>query len=324
MPRQARLDSPGTLHHVMIRGINKRRIVDDEEDRKGFIRRLGTLAGETGTAIYGGALMTNHAHLLVCSGAQGLAQFMRRLLTGYAVSYNRRHRRHGHLFENRYKSVVCDGDSYFIELVRYIHLNPLRVGLVKDVRELERYPYSGHGTVLGMQSNPWQDRDSVLAQFGQREAEAREAYRDYVVEGVVLGRRPELVGGRRSRLNGEWFSVRGQRRRSERESRDERILGSGEFVERVLREADAGMARQEGLRKTKRHAERVVAEGCKKNGVSLTELRSGSRRGRLPEVRAKIVHGLVEDYGLPLAEVARQVGISTSGVSKIMSRRSSS
>ena len=324
MPRQARLDSPGTLHHVMIRGINKRRIVDDEQDRKGFVRRLGTLAEETGTAIYAWALMTNHAHLLACSGDTGIAKFMRRLLTGYAVSYNRRHRRHGHLFENRYKSVVCDGDAYFTELVRYIHLNPLRVGLVKDVKELERYPYSGHGTILGMQSNPWQDRDSVLAQFAQREAEAREAYRDYMVAGVALGRRPDLVGGGRSRWGEEWFSVRGQRRRSEREPRDERILGSGQFVERVLREADVRMARQEGLRKTKRHAERMVAEGCKKNGVSLTELRSGSRRGLLPEVRAMIVQGLVEDYGLALAEVARQVGISTSGVSKIMTRRLSS
>jgi REP element-mobilizing transposase RayT len=320
MPRQARLDSPGTLHHVMIRGINKRRIFDDEQDRKEFVRRLAALAEGTCAPIYAWALMPNHAHLLVCSGAQGLAQFMRRLLTGYAVSYNLRHRRHGHLFENRYKSIVCDGDSYFTELVRYIHLNPLRVELVKDVRQLERYPYCGHGTILGTQSNPWQDRDSVLAQFGKREAEAREAYRGYVVEGVALGRRPELVGGGRSRWGGEWFSVDGQRRRRERESSDERILGSGQFVERVLREADARTVRQDALRRTKRHAERRVAEGCKKNGVSLTELRSGSRRGRLPEIRAKIVRGLVEDYGLTLAEVARQVGISTSGVSKIMAR----
>ena len=111
MPRQARLDSPGTLHHVMIRGIEKRRIVDDDTDRRDFVRRLGTLAEETRTPIYAWALMTNHAHLLLCSGALGLAKFMRRLLTGYAVSYNLRHRRHGPLFQDRYKSIVCDGDS---------------------------------------------------------------------------------------------------------------------------------------------------------------------------------------------------------------------
>jgi putative transposase len=322
MPRQARLDSPGTLHHVMIRGIEKKRIVLDEQDRKDFVRRLGLLAVETKTAVYAWALMSNHAHLLVCSGAVGLAKFMRRLLTGYAVSYNLRHRRHGHLLQNRYKSMVCDGDSYFTELVRYIHLNPLRVELVKDLRQLERYPYCGHGTILGTQSNAWQDRDSVLAQFSEREAEAKEAYRRYIAEGVVLGRRPELVGGSGSAA--EWFAVKSQRRHRIEESTDERILGSGAFVERVLKEADARTLRQNAFKKTKRYAERVVAAACKKDGISLTELRSGSRRGKLPAVRVKIVQGLVEDYGVPIAEVARQVGISTSGVSKILTRSLSS
>ena len=102
MPRQARLDAVGTLHHVIIRGIEKRRIVDDDSDRREFVSRLGRLAGETGTSIYAWALMSNHAHILLSSGRQGLAKFMRRLLTGYAVRYNPRHRRHGHLFQNRY------------------------------------------------------------------------------------------------------------------------------------------------------------------------------------------------------------------------------
>jgi hypothetical protein len=128
---------------------------------------------------------------------------------------NQRHRRYGHLFQNRYKSMVCDGDSYFTELVRYIHLNPLRVGLAKDLRELEGYLYCGHGAILGRHNNRWQDRDSVLAQFGGREAQAKEAYRQFVAEGVELGRRPELVGGVRRRGSGEWSSAGGPRRRGE-------------------------------------------------------------------------------------------------------------
>lgn len=324
MPRQARLDSPGTLHHIMIRGIERRRIVDDDVDRHDFIRRLGTLVEETRTPIYAWALMNNHAHLLLCSGAMGLAKFMRRLLTGYAVRYNLRHRRHGPLFQDRYKSIVCDGDQYFTELVRYIHLNPLRVGLVKDLKALERYPYCGYGTILGAHINPWQDRDSVLAQFGRRESEAREAYRQFVSEGIPLGRRPELVGGKPMRSSGAWFEVKSRRQRRVRQITDERILGSGEFVERILREAHARAVRQLGGSRVKGHAERVVAAVCKKDGVSLTELRSGSRRGQLPAVRIKIVRGLVENYGISVAEVARQVGISTSGVSKILTRSLSS
>jgi REP element-mobilizing transposase RayT len=157
----------------MIRGIGRIRIVDDEQDRREFVRRLGELAVDTATPIYAWALLDNHAHLLLSSGSLGLAKFMRRLLTGYAVGYNLRHRRYGHLFQNRYKSIVCDGDSYFTELVRYIHLNPLRVKLVNDLRELERYPYCGHGAVLGRVRCEWQDCASVLAQFGVRDSEAK-------------------------------------------------------------------------------------------------------------------------------------------------------
>jgi REP element-mobilizing transposase RayT len=108
MPRQARLDAPGTLHHVMIRGIEKRNIVDDNWDRTAFVSRLGDQAKKTGTSIYAWSLLKNHAHFLLRSGYSGLPKFMRRFLTGYAVGYNRRHKRFGHLFQNRYKSILCE------------------------------------------------------------------------------------------------------------------------------------------------------------------------------------------------------------------------
>ena len=104
MPRQARLDAPGTLHHVIVRGIEKRRIVDDGKDRENFVKRMGEIALESATTIYAWALMTNHAHLLLRSGNKGLSGFMRRLLSGHAISYNIRHKRYGHLFQNRYPS----------------------------------------------------------------------------------------------------------------------------------------------------------------------------------------------------------------------------
>jgi putative transposase len=320
MPRQARLDAAGTLHHVMIRGIERRRIVDDEQDRRDFVLRLGRLAVETCTSIYAWALMSNHAHLLLSSGPRGLAQFMRRLLTGYAVNYNLRHRRHGHLFQNRYKSIVCDGDSYFTELVRYIHLNPLRVRLVADLAELEGYPYCGHGVLLGTVRNEWQERDSVLAQFGDREGEAKGAYRRFVAEGVELGRRPELVGGGLIRSQGGWSEVKSVRRRASREMADERILGSGNFVERVIREAEARAQRLYASKEHGHRVEHIIAEACKRSNVSLTELRSGSRRGAIPALRGDLSRKLVEDYGTTIAEAARQLGVSTSAISKSLAR----
>jgi REP element-mobilizing transposase RayT len=308
----------------MIRGIEGRNIVADERDRSDFVRRLGELSTASGTAIYAWALMSNHAHILLSSGALGLAPLMRRLLTGYAVNYNLRHRRYGHLFQNRYKSIVCDGDSYFTELVRYIHLNPLRGNLVTDIKALERYRYCGHAAILGNVSYEWQDRHSVLAQFGSGETQAKTAYRRFVEEGLALGRRPELVGGGLIRSAGGWAEVRSQRQRQEREPFDARILGSGEFVERVLAQAEARMQRQQGARRLGGRIERIIAGACKRSGVSLTELRSGSRRGRLPTIRGALACKLVEDFGVATAEVARQLGISTSGVSKILTRSLSS
>jgi len=116
MPRQARIDAPGALHHIVIRGIERRRIFADDTDREDFIERMSALLLETRTRCYAWALMTNHVHLLLRTGNVPIASIMRRLLTGYAVRFNRRHRRYGHLFQNRYKSVLCEEDPYLKQL----------------------------------------------------------------------------------------------------------------------------------------------------------------------------------------------------------------
>jgi len=141
MPRQPRLDAPGLLQHVMARGIERREIFTDDKDRQSFLNRLAAILEDTQTLCYAWALIPNH--LLLRTGATPLSKVMRRLMTGYAVSFNRRHKRSGHLFQNRYKSIVCEEDPYLLELIRYIHLNPLRTGLVKDLKELDQYPWSG-------------------------------------------------------------------------------------------------------------------------------------------------------------------------------------
>ena len=112
MPRFARLDAPGVLHHVIIRGIERRKIFTDNEDRENLLERLSSLIPETQTQCYAWSFMPNHAHFLLETGGTGISTLMRRLLTGYAVSFNRRHNRHGQLFQNRYKSIVCQEDSY--------------------------------------------------------------------------------------------------------------------------------------------------------------------------------------------------------------------
>lgn len=102
---------------------------------------------------------------------------MRRLLTGYAVYFNRKYRRSGHLFQNRYKSILCEEEPYLLELVRYIHLNPLRAGLVSDLDKLDRYPWSGHAVLLGHRNLEGQEIGEVMASFGKSRTHALQGYR---------------------------------------------------------------------------------------------------------------------------------------------------
>ena len=174
MPRTARIDAPGALHHVMGRGIDGLKIFDSKKDCEDFLGRLKDLFEKEAFSIYAWSLMSNHFHLLVRTGKLSLSESMRKLLTGYVVNYNRRHKRFGHLFQNRYKSILCEDDPYLLELTRYIHLNPLRAGIVKDIKELSRYECCGHSVIMGIVKRPWQDKDTILAYFGKSRKRAIE------------------------------------------------------------------------------------------------------------------------------------------------------
>ena len=177
MPRKARIDAPGALHHIIVRGIERRKIFYDDNDRDDFLDRLGFILTDTKTPCFAWALIPNHLHLLLRTGVTPIATVMRRLLTGYAVSFNRRHRRHGQLFQNRYKSILCQEDPYLLELVRYIHLNPLRAGLVSDLKKLDKHPYCGHSVVVGKRKHDWQVTEYTLKFFSSKYSIARRRYR---------------------------------------------------------------------------------------------------------------------------------------------------
>jgi REP element-mobilizing transposase RayT len=170
------LDIPGALHHIMARGIDKTNIFRDDEDKIRFLERLGRIVAEGKCVIYAWVLMDNHVHLIFKSGETGVSTAMRKLLTGYALYFNRRHRRTGHLFENRYKSILCEEDKCLSALVRYIHLNHLRAGLVKTLDDLDCYPWNGHSALMNKRDCPWMDTVQVLLHFGNTTQKAREAY----------------------------------------------------------------------------------------------------------------------------------------------------
>ncbi len=195
MPRHARLDIPGVLQHVIVRGIEKRRIFVDGKDRSLFVERFSNLLLETDTHCLAWALLSNHVHLLLRTNNYKLSTFMRRLLTGYAVTFNLRHQRSGHLFQNRYKSIICEEEPYLLELVRYIHLNPLRAGLVTTVDALDRYRWSGHSVLMGKHLLPGQNTNEILLRFGSMPPSARANYKAFVAGGASTDKRNDLIGG---------------------------------------------------------------------------------------------------------------------------------
>lgn len=320
MPRHPRLDIPGALHHIMIRGINRAAIFSDNQDRLRFLEKLGELVVASKSLVLAFVLMTNHVHILYKSGEHGISHVMRRLLTSYAIYFNRRHRRSGHLFENRYKSILCDEEQYLLELVRYIHLNPVRAGLVATMRELDEYPWCSHGSLAGIRSLDWLDADYVLAHFGTTVSSGRMKYLSFVADGFHQGQRPELTGGGLVRSQGGWSKVLGLRRSGELVCSDERILGDGDFVEQLLLDAEEKELRQLRLRRSGKTIEAIIEEECLSRSVSGNELRSGSRRRGVSEARAVIAFRAIEELGLTTAAIARALGVATSTISRAISR----
>jgi putative transposase len=323
MSRQARLDAPGTLHHVMMRGIERTDIFSTDRDHEHFLSRVGEIAKATETWILAWALMDNHVHMLLFSGSSGLPRFMRRLLTGHAVWFNRRHQRSGHLFQNRYKSIVCGGDRYLLELVRYIHLNPLRSPVVRSIEELDRYPWSGHSAIVGKVQRDWQERKYVLNQFGRGGKQSSRAYRRFIEEGKGLGRRPELVRGGLIRSLGGWSKVLSLRSRDEEMEHDSRILGSGDFVQAVTRDVEEAIARQVRNRGKESIGE-IITRMCKKSNVSEKEVRSGNQSWKATKARAENAYFLNLEMGISMAEIARKLGVGASAIAMAVRRKNSS
>ena len=317
MPRLARLDAPGVLHHVIGRGIERRKIFYKDKDREDFVDRLAELAEKGAWIVYAWTLMPNHYHLLIKTKNQPLADNMRKLLTGYAVNFNRRHKRAGHLFQNRYKSIVCQEENYLRELVRYLHLNPLRAGLVQDTKQLNRYPWSGHSALVGRVKREWQDTGYVLSIFGDG-LQARRNYLAYVMEGIARGRRPDLVGGGLIRSLGGWSEVLALRSTKERVPYDQRILGDGDFVEGLRSALDDLIQRNQKSRGQTPALETLAEQIGSKYGLLPGELTSGSRRRESVRARAEIARGAVRELGYSGADVARYLGVTTSCINRVV------
>jgi putative transposase len=307
MPRKSRIDAPGALHHVIARGIEGSRIFRSREDRIDFLARLSALVVETGTRCLAWALIPNHFHVLLKTGAVPVSRVMSRVLTGYAVAFNRRHHRSGHLFQNRYKSVLCQEDSYLLELVRYIHLNPLRAGLVENMDALDRYAYCGHSVIMGNRRHEWQDTATVLSFFSG----TRELYRRFVEEGIELGKRGDLIGGGLIRSMDGWANVKGGQ---PFQKSDERILGDGAFVEEALALAHEELERRWRLKSEGVDLEKITERVCEMMNIGKQELSTPGKDRRRVQARSLLCYLAVRKLGISQVELSRLLRISPAAV----------
>ena len=307
MPRQPCIDSPGLLQHVIVRGVARSDIFWDDEDRQDFTRRLDALLSDTETRCFAWALLDNHFHLLLMPTRETLSRFMRRLLTGYALSFNLRHQRSGHLFQNRYKSTVCDSDAYLLELIRYIHLNPLRAGVVNSLDELAAYPWSGHRQLMKIETRKLIREEAVLPLFSNTDRKARENYQQFLADGLAQ-KHPKLSAG------GRHLSRTLNPSLDEKELYDERILGGGIFVEKVLEQA------QQAKPETKLPLDTIIERIATCFDLEKAALTRPCREAEIVRAKALICYLAVRCYSVAGLVVAKRLKYSTSAVSQAAKR----
>lgn len=284
MSRRPRVFAPGLLYHVIVRGNQRRKTFRRDEDYKAYLDRLEKYRGRCRVKIYAYCLMPNHVHLLLETGTTPLAKLMQGLQQSYTQYFNRGYRKVGHLFQGRYKAIICDKDKYLLSLIRYIHLNPVRAGLSKRP---ERYAYSGHASYLMNGTPKVIEIGPILRLLG-----GKKAYERFVLAGISESH------------NEEYYAVE-----------DQRFLGDEGFGEELSREAG-----EKEERKTKKPIETTVKEIVKRLGTTGEELRGPDRRWVVAKKRAEAVTLLVRHYNYRVTEVARYLGREQANVSLMLSR----
>jgi len=212
MARKPRVHYPGALYHAILRGNSGQTIFFDDNDRTRFYLLIQEGVERFGHRIHAFCLMTSHVQLAIQIADISLSRILQNLSFRYTRWVNWRQGKTGHLFQGRYKAVLIDADTYLQGLTRYIHLNPVRAGMVRDP---EKYSWSGHRAYLGLETIPWLTTDWVLSQFSKRLSVARRTYMRFIEEGKGGGHQEEYHRG---------------------SDTDSRILGDDTFIGRVLDE----------------------------------------------------------------------------------------
>lgn len=306
---------PGMIHHVMCRGVGGMEIFRDNLDRDDLLRRLSVLTGEDRLQLYAFSLMPNHFHLLVRPLSLGLPTFMSRLLTGFSGRFNLRAKRHGHVFQDRYKSIVVEEERYLLELIRYIHLNPIRAGIIGSLSELASWPYTGHATLLGQNKRPWIESDETLQHFSKTLLQARRILIQFMKDGLSVD---DASGFANMPIDFSSATIG-----KKHTPIDDRILGSSKFVKEILSglhnkapsalqptHEDSATRLAALIKAVARHCELTVAEMC-----------SGSKRPKVVNARHITIWLGVRTLGLPAKNLSQALHIKPLAVHRVVARQ---
>lgn len=292
MARPPRIHFPGAFYHVIVRGNQRQAVFRSDSDYRKYQERLSHYQKLHRFLLHAYVLMPNHVHLLIEIGSTPLSKAMQGLQFTYTQYFNRKHKTVGHLFQGRYKAILCDKEAYLIELVRYIHLNPVRAKLVKRP---EDHRWGSYPVYFGSRNEPMVTTDFVLEHFGRNRASAGRAFHRFVLESVREGSREDL------------YDVKLQT-----------VLGSDDFVEKLpVRSQEEKVHYQVSL-------EEIVQSCCRRFKLGDEDLKRSDRGRRAAEARHKIGYIARELAGLTYGSVARRFGrepISFSvGVRRVVER----
>ena len=286
MARKTRVHFPGALYHVMCRGNQGQRIFNDDRDRQRYVELLKESQQRFGCRLYAYVLMGNHVHLLIEVGQTPLSKVMQNVLFRYTRYWNRRYRKMGHLFQGRYKAFLCEKEGYLLELIRYLHLNPVRSKIVKDPT---RYAWSSHRAYLKGAGEGWMAVEEVLPRWGKNRAMAVAAYQRFVREGLGEGHRADL------------YAVV-----------DQRYLGNDAFVERV----EQRVLDRESPRAVEIRWAEVNEAVCKQFGISVAAVLYRGRGRRKAWIKRVMTWVGREVGGFPNQEMAKALGQDPSALSR--------
>jgi putative transposase len=283
MPRKPRIHYPGAFYHVMLRGNAGQDIFFDAANRSRFLLLLQQGLTRYRQRVHAYCLMDNHVHLLLQVDDVSLSKLMQNLGFRYTQYVNRTRKQTGHLFQGRFKALLIDADNYLLELVRYIHLNPVRAGLVEDPAD---FPWSSHQSYLD-QITPWLVVDPVLGQLSGDRAKARQIYQNFIFEGMGQGHERKFQKG----------TFQG------------RVLGDERFVQEA--ELRAGEDLEEPP-----HLRDVLRAVCSVYEIGEEELSAPGRHQPHAEARAVAAWLVKQCPGLPLKELSTALQRDLSGLSQ--------